>query len=119
MSERGSFVTDYIYCPECLKAMESVLVRSGKYLTGRRIESWQVGEFLPIIAGKIGGMYGGEEIVEMTYELFTPDNAPCHPVRMAVLSDTGGAAVLKVCPDGSVEEMCRIAAGSPLEVKHD
>jgi len=48
MSERGSFVTEYMYCDKCLEKMKHILIQSDKYLYGR-----QIGD-LPIIAGKLG-----------------------------------------------------------------
>ena len=93
MSERGSFVTQYIYCRECLKTVEAVLLDKRKYLCSQRIEGWEMPfRQLPIIAGKVGGLHEGEEL-----EDFEKDYIPaiskriCHPVRIAVLAEEGEA----------------------------
>ena len=92
MSERGSFVTEYIYCPQCFAAVRAILCKNDKYLRGVVIPSWTgngVRE-LPIIAGKVGGLGSGSEL-----EFFRSDlcvdiaAAVCHPVRVAVLGESG------------------------------
>lgn len=103
MSERGSFVTEFIYCPDCLEKLKAVLVKEGKFLRGVLIEGWEGGpDVLPIIAGKVGGLAPGEESVVFQFELFTAANAPCHPVRIAVLPDRGGGLLLTIQPSGEV-----------------
>lgn len=94
MSERGSFVTEYIYCHECLEAAYEVLGRKDKYLTGIQIPTWDdtsgAVPYLPIIAGKIGGTWPGNEVFtfeeELTVEL---GRVICHPLRVAVLGEKG------------------------------
>ncbi|GAI56669.1 unnamed protein product, partial [marine sediment metagenome] len=64
MSERGSFVTEYMYCDACFEAVKTKLVRDCKFLRGVVIPMWSGDESrseLPIIAGKVGGNYSGEE----------------------------------------------------------
>lgn len=92
MSERGSFVTEYIYCDECLKAVAGVLLKDGKYLRGIQVPSWSGGLLgvLPIIAGKVGGLSRCEEIAYFRDELCPQiEKAICHPVRIAVLAECG------------------------------
>ncbi len=92
MSERGAFVTEYIGCPICLAAVRQLLLvdhEHGKFF--RAFESGDVnGKPMPIIAGKIGGMYFGEELVEFR-DYWVPELAKvlCHPLRVAVLADHG------------------------------
>ena len=91
MSERGSFVTEYIYCDKCLEAAKRVLLQDSKYLKGVVIPMWGggVGE-LPIIAGKVGGLYKGEELVTFENELIPElEKVICHPLRIAVLAESG------------------------------
>lgn len=99
MSERGSFVTEYIYCDKCFAALKKLLVSNDKYLCSRTISSWHSKPFmflfnkkeeLPIIAGKVGGLYSGEELNTFEFEL-NPKIAKviCHPVRIAVLAESG------------------------------
>ncbi len=108
MSERGSFVTQFIYCGECLEKMKKVLIQDHKYLKGVQVEGWKTEDErrlspLPIIAGKIGGLYGGEELCEFQFKLFNKENAPCHEVICAVIPDSGTPQFFVVLPDGSVE----------------
>lgn len=88
MSERGSFVTQYIYCNGCLAAAKSVLLARDKYLCSAAIPSWQEGRELPIIAGKIGGIGPGDEMQDFELNtLPTLSERLCHPLRIAVLAD--------------------------------
>lgn len=99
MSERGSFVTEYVNCPTCFEGVREVLMADAphKYL-------WpvQVGDF-PIIAGKIGALSPREELRDFEFEI-GPAIAKrlCHPLRVAVLADNGRALYM-VHPDGIVE----------------
>lgn len=93
MSDRGSFVTEYIYCSECLEAVKSVLLSDHKYLCSRQLPTWTDYPFekaLPILAGKIGGLYPGEELDDFRNE-FIPalEKLICHTVRIAVLAEEG------------------------------
>ncbi len=98
MSERGSFITEYIYCNKCLEAIRSIFEKEecGKYFHFIQIPKYnEVQEQdLPILAGKIGGSYRGEEI--QTFE----DNINlkisekiCHPVRLVVIA--GGSDIIE------------------------
>ena len=111
MSERGSFVTEYIYCKACFDAAWNVLNGHDKYLMATRVPAWgepaigiggEASTVLPIIAGKIGGLYAGEELVEMETE-YLPKIAerlcPGHDIRVAVLADVGSAMYRVAHPD--------------------
>ena len=92
MSERGSFVTEYIYCVKCFKACERILVKDDKYLCGQSILTWQdaTSKELPIIAGKIGGLYAGEEIDTFREKIISKlAKKICHSIRIAVLAEIG------------------------------
>jgi hypothetical protein len=100
MSDRGSFVTEYIRCHKCLKAAKFVLLRREKYLCSSEIPGWDsTGEPLPIIAGKVGGVYVGEEL-----DVFAKDlnkllsKILCHSLRIAVLAESG-ERIFTVTPD--------------------
>lgn len=70
MSERGSFVTEYIYCKECFSRLKEVLLSKDKYLCSTTIPTWEEnGGELPIIAGKVGGLYAGEEAHTFEFQL--------------------------------------------------
>lgn len=91
MSERGSFVTEYIYCEKCFEAAKGVLIAQGKYLCSTVVPGWNKQEpELPIIAGKLGGLYAGEELVDFEFE-YAPrlEDVLCHSMRVAVLAEKG------------------------------
>ena len=93
MSERGSFVTQFIYCSECLEAVKKVLLSDDKYLDSSIIKN------RPIIGGKIGGSYEGEGLTTFELELIPKlEELICHQVRIAVLSDSGGDKIFIVNP---------------------
>jgi len=93
MSERGSFCTEYIYCKECFQAIKKLFLREDyqcKYFKAVVIPSYepQIIDELPIIAGKVGGGYSGEEIFvfeEMRYKI---QIKLCHPLVIAVIPDS-------------------------------
>ena len=89
MSERGSFVTEYIYCADCLRAAQKVLLAREKYLCSEQLVSWEPGgALLPIIAGKIGGLASGEELRAMEELGALLELRLCHPLRIAVIPDS-------------------------------
>ncbi len=93
MSDRGSFVTEYIYCRDCLAVARDVLCRSEKYWDGSPVEcttSMNGDEPYPIIAGKVGSGGGwAEEVYELENDLM-PEMAKrvCHPIRIAIIPET-------------------------------
>ena len=99
MSERGAFTTEYIYCPKCLRLAKSVLLDNKKYLCSIQIPSWdgQNVKYLPIIAGKIGGLAKNEEIDSI--QMMFLNKKPCHKLRIAVICDTGNATIIEIKPD--------------------
>lgn len=104
MSQRGSFVTEYIYCPHCAAAVERVLCEEqAKRFVAYRIPSWQPGERLPIIAGKVGGSYPGEEFMTFESEVVPAlELVVCHPLSLAVIADDhrGSVKAYRVEPMG-------------------
>lgn len=100
MSERGSFVTEFIYCEKCFQSIKPILIKDGKFLKGVSIPSVGGGSGeIPIIAGKIGALYSGEELYDFEEE-YSPEIAKviCHPLRVAVISDTGGEKFFTINP---------------------
>lgn len=90
MSQRGSFVTEYIYCDKCFAAAKTVLLGDDKYLRGVTIPAWTgcKDSELPIIAGKINDCYLGTELAEFTTEIIPKlEKVICHPLRIAVLAE--------------------------------
>ena len=103
MSERGSFVTQYIYCDKCLEAAIKVLISSKKELASTLIPNWSKleGGNLPIIAGKIGGSYAGEELIDFeTNYIQELEKSICHPLRIAVICDSADERIFNVFPNG-------------------
>lgn len=89
MSERGTWITEHIYCKECLHRFQKFLDDTGCIaVAGNKYWSYvKVGEW--VFAGKISGLYSGEEIHDwdnMTEDL---QKLLCHPMRIAVLAGDG------------------------------
>lgn len=91
MSERGSLVTEYIYCSSCFTSAKKVLLSKDKSLCTDTCSSWVPdGEDLPIIAGKLAGSYQGEELVFFETHLAVElAKVICCPLRVAVLAERG------------------------------
>lgn len=93
MSERGSFVTEYVSCTKCFDAAKSILLHREKYLCSVVVPHWNAaseGPELPIIAGKVGGLYRGDELDTFEHDLaLVLEAVLCHPMRIAVLAETG------------------------------
>jgi hypothetical protein len=81
MSERSSFVTEYIYCKECFEKLKPILCQSDKYLTGRQIDEVRV------IAGKVGSLGPGLEWESIHQEL--KDIDLCCDIRFVIIGDNG------------------------------
>ena len=107
MSERGSFITEYIYCPDCFKKLRKVLVGKNEAENfPASIHGYLLEENLPIIAGFLHGYDPGPSIF-FQHHLFNEENAPCHPVNVILISDMHGAFVSRfelvtIMPDGMV-----------------
>jgi hypothetical protein len=97
MSERGSIVTEFIYCSKCLEKVKTTLESSEDFQEVTLISN-------SIIAAKIHPQWPGGEFTILDI-LFDADNAPCHDVRFAIHSDNGRSAILKLFPDGHFEVM--------------
>ena len=107
MSERSSFVTEYIYCAGCLEKLKAALLRQEKFLTAIQIPAGD--GFLPIIAGKIGS-WGPMMEFETLMDSFNKENAPCHHVRICILHDDGDSTVYIISPYGWVDDLGGIPA---------
>ena len=118
MSERGSFATEYIYCENCFKVVKSILNDSPN------VEFHQIGEY-PILAGKVSGMYAGEEVVLFENIAKRLSEAVCHSVRLCVFPDSiktvrpitvhprMPAAVLKAIGDIGVRKLFQVTFRCP------
>ena len=91
MSERGSFVTEYCHCNKCFEGLKKVLLQTNKYICSSVPPSWCSQE-IPIIGGKIGGSYDGEEIDEFDITLrVLIEQSLCygHSITIAVMASGG------------------------------
>lgn len=108
MSDRGSFVTEYMYCPKCAEKIKEILKR--KSVNFRSLDNTDsFGNMTTlIISGYLSSTYSGGEIIEFQYGehdvIFNKDNAPCHPVRFAVLAEVGQKFFV-VNPNGEIEDL--------------
>jgi len=103
MSDRGSFVTEYMYCDKCFEAMKQVLLDKDAD-SHHRIKAYLAGP--GIIAGYISNVSPCGELLTMQYNVFNENNAPCHPVRIAILPEQPEAStILLVSPEGHVEDV--------------
>ena len=83
-------MTEYIYCSKCADAVEAALTAErNKYLCAQRLKGWnEDSKLLPIIAGKVGGLYMNEE--KHVFELELNDELKsviCHPLTVVVLPE--------------------------------
>lgn len=106
MSQRGSFTTQYIYCDKCLNACKNVLTENNKYLKGVQIESWQDGNVLPIISGKIGGSWQGKELASFIFGLIPEIQiemcCECE-LQIAVIPDDMDGEIIKFKKDTNLD----------------
>lgn len=93
MSERGSFVTEFIYCKQCFEHAKKILLSNDKYLDSAVVKN------RPIIAGKIGGIFHGAELTTFEYEILPKlEEVICHELRIAVISDSAGCEFFVATP---------------------
>ena len=86
MSERGSFVSEYIYCDQCTHKINEVL----KSFFDQKFFNFVKLDKFNIFAGKIGGLYQGEELIFFEFEVIPKiEMVICHDVRFCVLGECG------------------------------
>jgi hypothetical protein len=99
MSERGTFVTQYIYCPNCLEAVRNCF---RKHEAGKWFHAIQINMDLypyPIFAGRISESWPGGEVFEFETEILPALEACiCHPVRVVVMPENGDARTFTANP---------------------
>ena len=108
MSERSTFISQFLVCQGCrAKVNEALLgehlacpIYAGQVVT---IERYPYGEALPCVAGTLGGVYSGADSA-MLAEVLESAPAPCHPVLFSVVQDGRGTVTLRWLPDGMVYE---------------
>ena len=88
MSERGSFVTEYIYCDRCFGLLKEALLPWRE----KRLHAFILPDF-PIIAGKVGGSYPYAQI-EIIEETLKPVEAKlCCRLRLAIVREAADSTV--------------------------
>jgi len=109
MSERGSFVTEYIYCPKCLEILLKAfkIGKREKYLCAVQIPSWIVGEELPVIAGKVGGTFDDDECDTIQQAIKDIKEKTCHPVKVLISCASGNSFIMELIPETEFK-ICRI-----------
>ena len=122
MSERSSFVTEFIYCEQCLIQARQILRGQQKSFCCEQLRSWQgEGVFLPILAGKIGGLHPATQLLKMGELMDVLANVLCCPMRVAMLADDGNSYMYFLFPGGEVEAV-QVRSTQPdlfLESKHN
>lgn len=96
MAHRGQFVTQQIDCDACYEKVR-------RALAGNTFLEWTPIE-MRAFAGRTRGSYPWAEVHQLSLYTFDEEGAPCHQVRIAVITDIGGLAYLYVEHDGSVKE---------------
>ena len=102
MSERGSFVTSYIYCEKCLQAAIKHLISNpaaNNPICASQLPSWERGAEFPIIAGRLGSMVAGGEIGVMLEVAEGMVGDLCHDMAITVLAESGSTAVITIRPN--------------------
>ena len=96
MSNRGSFVTEYFYCPKCRDAMAKLLCSQNGDIRGTLLAD------NTIIAG-----FTKASVAEFVYDIPWRESPPCHPVRIALLSEDlpeDRIFCFRVLENGEIEE---------------
>src|SRR6186713_2299273 len=95
MSERGSFVSEYIYCKKCFSAVFDVL-KNDK--SGHIDSPMRVGSF-PIVAGKLSGMAHADALYNFNdFVLPKISDAICHDVKIALFPEGHSGVILTIKP---------------------
>ena len=92
MSERSSFVTEYIYCSKCFEAAKAILSGDEKYLCAGQVKGYQLSpDGLPIVAGKHGGLGAKDDWGHFQKLMRRLSERICHPMRVAFIPESGPA----------------------------
>jgi len=92
MSNRGSFVTEYIGCSKCFQVVKKSLWNNDYFNP-----IVQIGK-LPILAGKACGMYVGEEAIQMEQAIEGIERQLCHNITIVVIPDCGEPEIFNIEP---------------------
>jgi len=106
VSERGSFVTEYIYCKQCVESVRQVFasLEQGKWFYPVQVIQGLYPQ--PIFAGRIGeGWPGGETFAFETEILPDLNKSVCHEVRVVVIPEFGEPKTFVARPESVEEEL--------------
>lgn len=81
MSDRGSFCTEWMYCPECFAAVKPILVDGDN--------RWTMQGHVVIEGRMIAGFYGAELWWFEEYVAPELEKVACHKVKIAILAEKG------------------------------
>ena len=89
MSNRGSFVTEYVYCSECFEKLKKVLLDKEKYCSSIVLpSSFPNDDDLNIIAGKVGSTWPrGGEVFEIEQRLANIEPNRCCAMTVVVIPE--------------------------------
>lgn len=91
MSQRGSFVTEYIYCEKCLEAARNILLADSVEIYGQALDD-------PIIAGLI--RHSSDEALSFELNIFPRLLAVvCHEMRVVVIPEADNPVIFVVDPN--------------------
>lgn len=109
MSDRSSFITEFIHCDRCLEAAKRVLMAPNEVLRcAQQLMDVERGTLLPVIVGMTKTTLRGGALIEMDRLTLELHPLLCHPLRIAVLDEWGqqilivgnGADLTKASEDG-------------------
>lgn len=85
MSERGTFISEFVYCKHCLDSV--ALAICGHEFIDSSIS--QNANGLGFISGRISGMAPGSELLTFELDIIPKiEGEICKPVRIAVLAES-------------------------------
>ena len=100
MSERASFTTEYVYCPQCFAAVREVLCADDVasehgYIARPSVPLNRRGDEAPIVCGAVYSSFAGGASMVFEYDLRDKiEPKLCHPVRVVVLPDSNADPVV-------------------------
>ena len=87
MSDRGCWMTEFIYCPKCREIVRGVL--SDILLEPVHIITQGPDSEMGSLHGRVSGLYPGEEIDVFENEIIPAlEGRVCHPVRLVVIAES-------------------------------
>jgi hypothetical protein len=113
MSERGTWITEFIYCDKCIEKFREFLNETECAEDGGESKYWSFGRVgQHAFAGRISGLFSGEELQLFEFHLIPKlKEMLCHPLRIAVLADHG-EMVFTVLPP--IKDFPRESISNPM-----